>query len=152
MKEDYVEAKNLFSESKDKLKEMKARAEVEAPLVDENGEDLPLKAKLETLPETLAEVNATLDDCRAAIANIHDDPHVIAEYERKEKEIAKLTEQLKDTDELTSAKAAEIDALSSGFVSRLKNYISTVDSLFSTYMEGETRSEPTRMRCSRLLH
>ncbi|GMH78800.1 hypothetical protein TL16_g07942 [Triparma laevis f. inornata] len=152
VKEDYVEAKKLFIESKDKLKETKARAEVEAPLVDENGEDLPLKAKLETLPETLAEVNATLDDCRAAVANIHDDPHVIAEYERKEKEIAKLTEQLKDTDELTSAKAAEIDALSSGFVSRLKNYISTVDSLFSTYMEGETRSEATRMRCSRLLY
>ncbi|GMH84093.1 hypothetical protein TrST_g11234 [Triparma strigata] len=135
LKEDYIEAKSLFSQSKDKLKELKARAEAEAPLVDEEGNDLPLKAKLETLPDSLAEVNATLDDCKAAIANIHDDPHVIAEYERKEKEIEKLSEQLKDQDEMKSAKAAEIDALSQGFVSRLKNYITTVDGLFSTYME-----------------
>ena len=59
---------------------------------DEQGNELPLKKQLEELPDDLDQISGKIEDSRASIARIHDDPHVVAEYQKKEAQINELQE------------------------------------------------------------
>lgn len=134
VKENYEKAKQEFAACKENLRELKRTAELEAQLVDEDGNDLPLKVALEGLPESLEEIQSAIQDCKDQVNAVIDDPHLLAEYERKKKEIAELTEALADKSAFSDAKNAEMTSLETPFRAKLQNYIATIDTRFSEYM------------------
>ena len=135
VKEDYERAKEDFAESKKRVKELKKIAEKEAPLENRDGTETPLKKKLCELGlEGLEEIVSAIEDCRQQINTIVDDPHILAEYERKQAEIQTLTKELNNKEEVHDARAAEMYSLERPFLAKLKHYMSIIDQRFSEYM------------------
>jgi len=99
---DYDAAKNAFNECKSRIRDFKGRAETEAPFVDEDGAETPLKAQLDELPESLDEVALLIEEMDLKISEITDDPHVLQQYEEKQKEIRRLTDELEGESEQVS--------------------------------------------------
>ena len=134
VKEAYEEAKEKFADCKSNLRELKKIADTEAPLVDEAGNDLPIKAQLDELPGQLFEVQSAIKDCREQINRVVDDPHLLAEYERTKKEIEELTEALANKSEVSDAKKAEMMSLEQPFLAKLTNFLAIIDERFGQYM------------------
>ena len=102
-----------------------------------NGEALPLKKELEELTETnIDEVLVALDLCEQKIRNIADDPHVMAEYEKKSKEIARLKETLLKDKDVKSFRQMKLDKIMKPWLEKLQAYIGIVDLRFQKYMQA----------------
>jgi len=125
-----------FSDAKRRMKELKAKADRVAPMKDEEGNDLPLKAKLTDLPETLAEVEAAISDTSDIMNNITHNPEALIKYRELKREIATIEDELENIDNAQSAKKAKLENLLTEWKSRLKNTISKVNELFSVYMSN----------------
>ena len=133
--EDQVTHANArFIEAKRRMKELKIHADQVAPMKDAEGNDLPLRAKLQELPETLVEVEATIADIQDMIQNITDNPEVLRLYEERKREIKKIREDYQNLENAESIKKAKVYSLLSEWRSRLVNIVSKVNCLFSGYM------------------
>lgn len=133
-----IEYKNAvagFKESMRKAVAAKNRADEEAPLMDENKNELPLKAELEGLGvETLDEALCALDEAEAKVQNIHADHNAIREFERNQAEMDEVQEQLDDLDGREKRQRAELDEKVGPWEEKLSNAVRDVDTLFGKYM------------------
>ena len=117
------------------MKEAKLAAENEAPLEDENGSPLPLKAELEALPvTTIAETEAAIDEARAKVDGIDANPDVIRQYEERKREIEILRQQLSDLKDCKDLKLLDLKRMRAPWEQALQNSVEKVNALFSTYM------------------
>lgn len=146
-KQEFLRIKRDFKLAKNVYKESKKIAMAEAPLEDEDGNELPLKNVLsEDLHQfsTVDHAEAALDDAEAKVNNIHSDPNVVRLYEEKKKE---LEETRGDLDDMTNRKEKKINELNrqkDPWESELDVIVTTVDKRFGNYMrelgcKGEVR-------------
>lgn len=146
-KQEFLRIKRDFKLAKNVYKESKNIAMAEAPLEDEDGNELPLKNVLsEDLHQfsTVDHAEAALDDAEAKVNNIHSDPNVVRLYEEKKKE---LEETRGDLDDMTNRKEKKINELNrqkDPWESELDVIVTTVDKRFGNYMrelgcKGEVR-------------
>lgn len=146
-KQEFLRIKRDFKLAKTVYKESKNIAMAEAPLEDEDGNELPLKNVLsEDLHQfsTVDHAEAALDDAEAKVNNIHSDPNVVRLYEEKKKE---LEETRGDLDDMTNRKEKKINELNrqkDPWESELDVIVTTVDKRFGNYMrelgcKGEVR-------------
>jgi len=134
LQEQVVHANARFVEAKRRMKELKLHADEIAPMQDAEGNDLPLKEKLQELPETLDEIEATIADTQDIIRNITDNPEVLRQYVKRKKEIAKIKEDFENLENSQNAKKAKMNILLNDWKSRLANTVTKVSTLFSEYM------------------
>jgi chromosome segregation ATPase len=134
-KRDYQHVNQQYKQARARLTDLKREADSIAPITDDDGNDLPLKAELDGLPvETLDEAEDALDEAIRKADEIVADPNVIRQYELRQKEMEELQTQL---DNLTSSREKQVDALKqkvSPWETRLLTQVSKVDVLFSVYM------------------
>ena len=127
---------DAFKNAKQLMQDMKKLADDKAPLQDQRGEDLPLKAKLDALQvNTVDETEAAIEEANAKINSIDANPDVIRQYEERKEEIARVRAQLSDLSDSTDAKLQEIEQVKVPWESSLENAVAKVNELFSKYME-----------------
>ena len=133
-----IEYNNALADFKDSMKRVhaaKVQAEEHAPLFDENGDDLPLKAELESLGvETLDDAVVALEEAEAKVKNIHADNNAIREYERNQTEMEEVQALLDDLDGKEKRQRAELESKAKPWEAKLSNSVQDVDKLFSKYM------------------
>jgi structural maintenance of chromosomes protein 5 len=128
-------AKANLKTGKNKLKVMKADADRAAPIVDDNGDPLPLKDLLEALPyATTEEIDVALEEFQAKANSIDDNPDVVRQYEQRKKEIAEKEQELSHYQDSKDSKVQEINRVSECWSAALKNSLTEVNSLFGKYM------------------
>lgn len=117
------------------LRNLKQQAEQNAPLYDSNGQELPLKEQLEVLPDSVQEVEASIEECRNKMHGMENNPGVLQEYSRilYDIEVAEA-ERDKIANGVSSSKT-KLERLLHTWKSRLENTIKEVDSKFSKYMQ-----------------
>lgn len=123
-----------FTDAKRRMKELKIYADRIAPMKDAEGNDLPLKAQLQELPETLGEIDAAIADNQELINSISDNPQVLSQYEKRKAEIEKKKEEFENLENAQSAKRATLHNLLEAWKARLHNTVEKVNTLFSGYM------------------
>ena len=133
-KREYEEKSQEFKAAKVKAKECNDKANLGAPLSDAAGNDLPLKAQLEDLPESLDEVRGEIVECEQSIRMVADDPHLLAEYEKKQKEIANLSNKLENAEELQQGREDEMKEMVTKWKAKIVNKLKVVDERFQKYM------------------
>ena len=128
-------AKEAFNSKRRELQQRKARAEAEAPLVDSNGEPLPLQGQLEELAvEDLEDAKAALEEAQQKIDSIIADPNVVRVYETKKAEMEAAEEEL---DNLTSSRDKILNEMNTRLTpwqQALESSVSDIDKRFSAYM------------------
>ena len=134
-----------FNDEKARLKKMKADAEANALLFDENGNETPLKLQLDELEvSTVIEVDAAIEDAERIVTQYSPNPEVLLQYQKLKLEIEDIQAQLS---EFTSARERSLNILSESrrdWEARLETYIDKVNCLFTVYMSemgctGEVR-------------
>lgn len=138
------EVSDRFQEAKKEARNLKAEAGRVAPIEDAAGKDLPLKAEMEKLPESLDEVEAALDEVAAVVDSITDNPEVLRRYEARKREIAETEAEIEQISSAHGRRVSEMERLVNDWKSRLLNTVARVDELFGKYMEelgcaGEVR-------------
>jgi vacuolar-type H+-ATPase subunit I/STV1 len=117
------------------LQKLKVKADEEAPLVDEDGNELPLKAELEALgEENLEDVEAALDEAEAKLNEIEADPNVLRLYKEKQQQMEDVQQQLDDLTSSKDNKMIELNQKLDPWENALQNSVAKVDTLFSKYM------------------
>jgi chromosome segregation ATPase len=124
-----------FNQIKKDLAEKKEKAETTAPLTDENGRELPLKALLEELDvQNLHDVEAAHEEAMSKADSIVANPAVVRQYkELKEKIEAKQTE----LDSLSSSKnnkLTNIETKKKMWETSLQSNVAKINALFTKYM------------------
>jgi structural maintenance of chromosomes protein 5 len=134
-----------FNDEKAKLKRMKAEAEANALLIDENGNETPMKLALDAIDvSTIIEVDAAIEDAERIVSQYSPNPEVLQQYQKLKLEIEDIQAQL---EEFTTARERSLNILSESrrdWEGRLETYIDKVNSLFTVYMSemgctGEVR-------------
>jgi chromosome segregation ATPase len=134
VREAFEDAKAAFNECKERIRELKKTADEEAAFEDENGNETPLKAQLDELPENIDEVSLLIEEMNLKISQTTDDPHIIAAYEEKQREIKRLQEELQGEKEGSDVKLTEIKSLAAPWIAKLQNYVDICDERFGKYM------------------
>ena len=124
-----------FNRIKKDLAEKKEQAETEAPLADENGQELPLKSQLEALDvQHLDDVEAAHEEAMLKADSIVANPAVIRQYtELKEKIEAKQTE-LESLSSSKNNKLSNIETKKKMWETSLQNNVAKINALFTKYM------------------
>jgi len=126
---------NELSVAKGKLRQLKQAAEHNAPLVDHQGNELPLKAQLEELPSTLSEIEALIEENQMKVDAMVNNPGVIQAYMNNVKEIEELEkERDKMVDGVQGAKQ-ELETTLNRWKSNLQNTMNSVNEKFGEYMK-----------------
>jgi structural maintenance of chromosomes protein 5 len=124
-----------FNDGKERLRKMKAEAESTAVLLDENGNDTPLKRQLDALDvSNLMEVDAAIEDAERILSQYSANPEVLLHYNKLKDEIELIEAQLADC---TSTQEKGLQLLADqrqDWEKRLEKYIVKVNSLFTQYM------------------
>jgi structural maintenance of chromosomes protein 5 len=113
----------------------KKEAETLAPLVDDDGNDTPLKAQLEDLDVCDSnEVDLAIEEAEKVLKQYQANPEVLRQYEKLKDEIEIIEAQLADC---TSTREKGLNMLTEqrkSWESRLENYVDKVNALFTGYM------------------
>ena len=136
-KKKFDEAKRQFSDKKKQYKSIQAKAANEAPLVDEDGNELPLKEKLTTdyaHIDTVEHAQAALEEAETKLNDIHSDPNVVRLYEEKKKELEETKENLDDLTFRKDNKMTELKRMQEPWEESLKKIIDKIDKRFGRYM------------------
>jgi chromosome segregation ATPase len=130
-----TKAAAVLKRAKNQMYATLAKCKEIAPLVDEDDEPLPLKAKLEALPvENMEEAQAALEDAEAKANSIDDNPDVLLQYEKLKGEIVEIKDELENLSDTKDAKLQEIRRLQEPWENALENSLSKVNNLFAVYM------------------
>jgi len=124
-----------FNAAKNEMKQLKAKADREAPMKDARGNDLPLKAQLEELPETLTEVEAALEEASAKVESIYDNPEVLQKYEERKREIEETKREMEGLSKGQDVKKEQLKRILVPWEAALDNTASKVNALFTKYMQ-----------------
>lgn len=123
-----------FVAAKREMKILNAAANEIARIKDNNGQDLPLKAELEELPDQTEEIYAAIEDMESRINAISDNPQVLRDYESRKNEIANMREEIDGMAAARNGKKLELSSLFLPWYAALKNTKDRVNNLFSEYM------------------
>jgi chromosome segregation ATPase len=150
---DYSEVVAKFVRTRDEVRRLQVEAERDAPLVDINGHDLPIKAKLDGLEATtIEEAEAALDEATAKANSIDDNPDVVRQYEQRQEEIETLQNKLQLAQGSRERKAKELKKLLEPWERKLSKSLTRASVLFSNYMAelgcAGTNDENAVMRLS----
>ena len=146
MEEEYADKNRLQTEFdaisrqlqliKSELRHLKQTAETNAPLFDIDGNELPLKTKLEELvTSTVADVEAAIDENNLKVESMENNPGVLQEYSRIIKEIEKAEGEIDRMVQGASGSKTELEQTYNTWESRLCNYMTSVNDKFSSYMK-----------------
>ena len=124
-----------FQKEKQKLGHLKQRAIEIAPISDQNGNDLPLKEKLNTLPDNLTELEESMEDTKEQIEGIHDNPDVMRRYEEQKRELHEIKDHLENLNESKGRKRKDLEDKKNPWEAALKNIVEKVNVLFEGYMK-----------------
>ena len=129
MEQDLQNIKKQFDDAKKAVVDLQKKAMEFGELTDE------VKATLESLPETLDEVDAILTDAYEKINQIEDNPEVLRRYEVRMRQIAETREELENLNAAKDVKRQALDSLAAPWKASLENMLEhKVNSLFSFYM------------------
>lgn len=132
---DYIKVQADYKKSVAEVRRVKADADTEAPLTDEAGNDLPLKAQLEELGvETLDEALLALDDAQQKVDSIIADNNAIRAYERNKSELEDVQAQLDDLNTSEERRRDELKSKVQPWEQALTHSVTKVDTLFGRYM------------------
>lgn len=132
---EYQDATAQYTQQRKVLQQLKNKAEEEAPLTDENGEELPLKAQLEDLPvEHVEEARAALEEAMAKVDSIIADPKVVRVYEEKKLELESSEAELENLSSSRERRVNEMNQKLKPWEEALSNFVSKIDAKFSNYM------------------
>jgi chromosome segregation ATPase len=124
-----------FNRQRDGMRQLKSLAEKHAPFVDDEGNELPLKAQLEALPVTsVAETEAAMDEAKAKINGIDANPEVIRQYHERKKEIELIRAQLSELTQSKDSKISDLEKKRLPWEQALENAVAKVNALFERYM------------------
>ncbi|GMI58927.1 hypothetical protein ScalyP_jg1988 [Parmales sp. scaly parma] len=136
-KKRYEKAKDEFTKTKAAFKKIQNECLQKAPLVDPvTNEELPLKKKIDELPDELETIDALIDEANIKVNSIEDNPEVAIQYEQRQEEIRNIEEELKTLNASENMQEAEASSLESSWLLRLKNQLDKVNSRFGRYMEA----------------
>lgn len=125
----------MFNRQRDAMKELKQHAEQHAPLVDAEGNELPLKAQLDALPvKSVAETEAAMEEAKAKINGIDANPEVIRQYHERKKEIEIIRAQLSELTQSKDSKISDLEKKRKPWEQALENAVVKVNHLFEQYM------------------
>lgn len=117
------------------LLEKKKQADTLAPIVDEEGNDTPLKAQLEELDVSdVDEVDAAIEEADKVLNQYDANPEVLRQYNKLKDEIELVEEQLAA---FTSTREKGLNMLTEqrkDWETRLEKYVDKVNTLFTVYM------------------
>lgn len=124
-----------YSEKRKLLVQKKEDAEKEAPIIDEDGNDTPLKAQLEALEVSdLTEVDAAIEEAERVLQNYHANPEVIRHYEKLKSEIEQIEADLAVQTSTHEKGQTLLTQQRKDWESRLEEFIFKTNALFTTYM------------------
>lgn len=123
-----------FNQEKQELRALKEEVMRVAPVTDENGDELPLKAELEKLPDNLNEIEDAMDDVSERISNIHENPDVMRRYEQQKRELFEITGQLENMQGSKEAKRLTLQNKRTPWENALENIVQKISVLFGQYM------------------
>lgn len=134
MAKDVQQVANDLQDKKEKLKGKKRQAEKDAP-IHENGNDLPLKEKLEDLPVyTVDECDAAIEEARASLEKYSANPEVLRLYEELKESIAVMEDKVANSAQNRQGMSVGIEKKLELYVHPLEDYVSKVSAKFSQYM------------------
>ena len=124
-----------FNRQRDAMRQLKSLAEKHAPFVDDEGNELPLKAQLEALPVTsVAETEAAMEEAKAKMNGIDANPEVIRQYQERKKEIELIRAQLSELTQSKDSKISDLEKKRLPWEQALENAVAKVNALFERYM------------------
>ncbi len=135
MEAEYSRVSDIYTRARHELQQIKEDAIRIAPITDENGNDLPLKEKLNELPENLTELEEAMDDTRDKISSIVDNPEVMRRYEQQKRQLDEMKEQLENLNENKAEKKNALKQKRRPWENALENIVDKVNTLFSGYMK-----------------
>lgn len=122
---------------KAQYRELQHKAKTEAPLQDENGEETPLREKLQVdlaQYETIDHAKAALEEAEQKISSTVFDRNVAQLYETKQQEVEVARDQLESLTRGKEHKLAEMRRKAEPWEESLHKFIAKVDIRFSRYM------------------
>ena len=132
---EFKDAGEAYKRAKTEVHRMKEIADREAPLEDDEGNDLPLKAALDELPvETLEEAEVALEEAENRLDSIVDDKNAIRQYEEVQIEMEGVKAELDDLKNFEDRRKDEMEQKVKPWEDALANAVAKVDARFSTYM------------------
>lgn len=124
-----------FQAIKLKATHMMKEAERVAPLMDANGNDLPLKEILSSIDVSdLTEIDAAIEEMERAIEGIHENRDAIRQYEKLKVEIENKEESLEIARGSRENKEMIIAKIREPWENRLVTSLEKVNALFTLYM------------------
>jgi structural maintenance of chromosomes protein 5 len=124
-----------FNTVKKLLHAKKQEAEAIAPLVDEDGNDLPLKAQLESLEVSdFNEADIALEEAKKLLNQYDANPEVIRQYEKLKDEIELIERKLADCTSTREKGLSVLTEQRKDWETRLEKYIDKINALFTLYM------------------
>lgn len=134
--DDVARLSREFTAKKNSMKEAKNLAEKEAPLEDDEGRPLPLKAELEALSvSTIPETEAAMEEANAKVNGIEMNADVIRQYEERKREIEEIRATLSDLTEGKNSKLVELNRKRAPWEQSLEVAVAKVNEKFSEYMK-----------------
>lgn len=130
--------KEKFKAEKSRFKLIKEKADAEAPLQDEDGNDTVLCEKLTSELAQFEHVDqaiAALEEAEAKVNDIHADPNVIRLHEEKKAELEEAQIALEDLTTRKEARVSELERMKEPWLATLIQTVETVDKRFSNYMK-----------------
>lgn len=130
-----IEIQAEFSRAKKELQAKREEAFLVAPLDDENGNDLPLKAELEGLDmNTLHDLDAALEEAEAKANAIDANPNFLQRYQEQKEKMVQIEERLEDATNSKEAKVAAIETKQTQWESALEEKVAKINVKFEKYM------------------
>ena len=132
---EFEQMSKAFKEKKAELAQIKADAMEQAPLEDEDGNDLPLKEQLEALPVSdIHECEAAYEEAKQKAESIIADPNVVRQYTKKKEELEEAQAELDNLESSKEKRQNEMDQKFRPWKQALENSVAQIDKRFSKYM------------------
>jgi structural maintenance of chromosomes protein 5 len=131
----FAAADDKLKRAKESLKKHKERCESEARLVDNNGQDLPLKALLVSIDvDSVDEAKQAIEEAKEKVTAYAANPAVIKLYEKLKDEVSLLQEDVQKSSSNQGERAGQIQMKSDDFLQSMEGKLRDVDGRFSKYM------------------
>jgi structural maintenance of chromosomes protein 5 len=138
LKAKLLRCKQEFKDVKAALSKVQEQARKEAPLEDEDGNDLPLKTILTEDYAQFSTVDlaeAAKEEAERTLQEIVANPNAIRHYKDLEREIEELSADLDDLRNRKGKRKKEMEKLQQSWERSLEDTIGDVDKKFSQYMQ-----------------
>lgn len=132
-----AEAKARFNQKKQEFREIQARAQAEAPLEDEDGNDLPLKAILAGEFSQFSDVplaEAALEEAERMVSDSVANPNAVRLYKELEQQIEETQADLDDFKNRKDKRMTEMQRIQAPWEASLEETVERVDKKFGQYM------------------